>query len=264
MMPRVLTIAGSDSGGGAGIQADLKTITALGGFGMCAVTALTAQNTRGVLAIHRVPARFVAQQIDAVADDLGIDAAKTGMLASRAIVEVVADRVGHHGIAPLVVDPVMVAKSGAPLLAPDARAVLRGLLLPLTTVVTPNLAEAAEMCGRRVGTISQMREAARRIRDLGPLWVLVKGGHLKGEPVDVLFDGTDFLEVMRPRIRTSSTHGAGCTYSAAIATGLARGMAVPEAVQWARDALHKAMQSARRLGHGRGPLNHGAMFGMGL
>ena len=194
----VLTIAGSDSGGGAGIQADLKTIAALGGYGMSAVTALTAQNTVGVRAVHHVGVDFVAAQIDAVAEDIRIDAAKTGMLGERAIVEVVADRVAHHGIRPLVVDPVMVAASGDALLESGGAAALGDLLLPLAEVVTPNLAEAAELAGVPVASRADMREAARRIHAVGPRWVLVKGGHLPGEPADLLFDGSDFQEIVRP------------------------------------------------------------------
>lgn len=261
MIPRVLTIAGSDSGGGAGIQADLKTITALGGFGMSAVTALTAQNTVGVRGISEVAPEFVALQIDAVAEDIGIDAAKTGMLASRAIIEAVAERIRHHGIRPLVVDPVMVAKSGDALLAADARAVMRDLMLPLATVVTPNMAEAAELTGRAVGDLGEMKEAARSVCGLGAQWALVKGGHLDAGPVDVLFDGEGLYEIARPRIHTRNTHGTGCTYSAAIATGLAHGMSVPDAVEWARDALQAGLIGALSLGQGAGPLDHGALFG---
>jgi len=260
MIVRVLTIAGSDSGGGAGIQADLKTITALGAFGASAVTALTAQNTLGVRGVHEVPPQFVAAQIDAVMEDIGADAAKTGMLSSRPIIEVVADRVRHHAIRPLVVDPVMVAKSGAPLLAVDARQTLKSALLPLAKVVTPNLPEAVEIAGIAAGGEADVRELARRVHECGPEWVLVKGGHREGEPVDVLFDGTDFLEVVRPRVRTRNTHGTGCTYAAAIATGLARGMAVPQAVEWARSALQKALEASLDLGGGVGPLGHAAMF----
>ncbi len=260
MVPRVLTIAGSDSGGGAGIQADLKTITALGGFGMSAITALTAQNTVAVHGILEVSPQFVAAQIDAVAEDIGVDAAKTGMLANRAIIEVVADRVQHHRITPLVVDPVMAAKSGHPLLAPDARAALRDLLLPRATIVTPNLAEASELACMEVEDLGAMKEAAARLLEFGPRWVLVKGGHLKGEPVDVLFDGKEFHEVVRPRVQTDNSHGTGCTYAAAIATGLALGKSVPAAVEWARDALQAALQGALPLGRGRGPLDHRAMF----
>ncbi len=262
-LPIVLTIAGSDSGGGAGIQADLKTITVLGAYGASALTALTAQNTTGVRGVMEVPPEFVAAQIDAVMEDIGADAAKTGMLGGRAVVEVVADRVRHHAIGPLVVDPVMVAKSGDELLASDAVDALRRLLLPLATVVTPNLPEAAVLTGISVETPDDMREAARRIHALGPQYVLVKGGHLEGEPTDLLFDGNAFHVVTRPRVNTPNTHGTGCTYSAAIATGLARGMAVEPAVEWARDALQAALEGSLALGRGCGPLGHGSMKGNG-
>jgi hydroxymethylpyrimidine/phosphomethylpyrimidine kinase len=253
MIPKVLTIAGSDSGGGAGIQADLKTITALGAFGSSAITALTAQNTAGVRGILGVPPEFVGQQIDAIMEDIGADAAKTGMLARRPVIEVVVDRVRRHGIRPLVVDPVMVAQSGHSLLEDDAQAAMRDLVLPL----------AAALAGMEVGDPAAMREAARRIRDLGPEWVLVKGGHLAGEPLDLLWDGRDLYEVRRPRIDTRNTHGTGCTYSAAIATGLAFGLPVPAAVEMARDALQAGLAASLSLGAGSGPLNHGRMFGMG-
>lgn len=259
-IPTVLTIAGSDSGGGAGIQADLKTITALGAFGTSALTALTAQNTRGVRDVMDVPPEFVAAQIDAVMEDIGADAAKTGMLGRAEVVRAVAGRVRHHRIAPLVVDPVMVAKSGDSLLDPDAIDVLREELLPLATVLTPNLAEAGRLAGGAVETADEMREAARELRQAGPEWVLVKGGHLEGEPVDVLYGGRQFREVARRRVATKNTHGTGCTYSAAIATGLARGMAVPEAIEWARDALQRALEGSLEIGGGCGPLGHGAMY----
>ena len=260
MIPRILTIAGSDSGGGAGIQADLKTVTALGGFGMSAITALTAQNTCGVRRVIQVEAHFVAEQIEAVVEDIGVDAAKTGMLAGRAIVQAVADCIRRLGVGPLVVDPVMVAQGGAPLLAPDAEGALRDLMLPLADVVTPNLSEAQRLTGVEIGDGRGMREAARRLHALGARWALVKGGHLAGEPVDVLFDGRDWREVRRPRVPTSNAHGTGCTYSAAIATGLGRGMGVPAAVEWARDAVQAGLVHSLSIGKGSGPLGHGALF----
>jgi hydroxymethylpyrimidine/phosphomethylpyrimidine kinase len=263
MIPRVLTIAGSDSGGGAGIQADLKTITALGGFATSVLTALTAQNTTGVRGISDVAPEFVSLQIDAVMEDIGADAAKTGMLARRPVIEAVADGIRRHGIGPLVVDPVMVAQSGDPLLQEDAQAAVREVMLPLATVATPNLAEAAVLAGMEVADPAAMREAARRIHGLGPEWVLLKGGHLEGEPLDLLWNGRDLYEVRRPRIETRNTHGTGCTYSAAIATGLAFGLAVPEAVELARDALQTGLEASLSVGRGSGPLNHGRMFGMG-
>ena len=258
--PRILAIAGSDSGGGAGIQADLKTITALGGFGMCAITAVTAQNTIAVSAVHQLPPHFVARQIDAVAEDIGIDAAKIGMLGSAAIVQVVAGRVRHHRIKRLVVDPVMIAESGARLLQQDAEETLRKKMLPLALLVTPNMYEAAALTGIEVETPDDMREAARRIADMGPRWVLVKGGHLSGDPVDLLFDGTEFIELARPRVPTRNTHGTGCTYASAIATFLGHGCSVPDATARGRDAVQAALEHSLRLGHGRGPLDHRVMF----
>ncbi|MGD9261013.1 MAG: bifunctional hydroxymethylpyrimidine kinase/phosphomethylpyrimidine kinase, partial [Desulfobacterales bacterium] len=191
-MKRILTVAGSDSGGGAGIQADLKVITILGGYGMSVITALTAQNTIGVKGVHAVPQEFIAQQLEAVLSDIGADAAKTGMLATPVIVEVVANGIEKYDIQPLVVDPVMVAKSGDSLLSEDARQTLKNSLLPLATVVTPNLPEAEVLCDCRVRNLDQMQEAARRIHQLGPRYVVIKGGHLKERPVDLLFDGKDF------------------------------------------------------------------------
>jgi len=264
MPPRILAIAGSDSGGGAGIQADLKTITALGGFGMTAITAVTAQNTLGVTGIHELPPRFVAEQIDAVVEDIGVDAAKTGMLGSAPIVYIVAERILRHGIKRLVVDPVMVAKSGARLLAPEAEAELRDRLLPLALVVTPNLAEAAALAGCEVATLEGMREAGRRIADTGAQWVLIKGGHLSGDPVDLLFDGAEFIKLARPRVLTQNTHGTGCTYASAIATFLGHGCSVPDAVTRARDAVQVALEHSLSIGRGHGPLDHSAMFGLAM
>lgn len=258
--PRILTIAGSDSGGGAGIQADLKTITALGGFGMSAITALTAQNTREVRGIHEVPASFVATQIDAVVEDIGVDVAKTGMLANASIIESVADRLKAHGIERLILDPVMVSKSGAALLKPEACSALVDSLLPLALVVTPNLPEAAKLADMDVQDADAMRDAAKRIHDIGPQWVLVKGGHLAGDATDLLFDGSDFTEITRPRIETKNSHGTGCTFASAIATMIGRGLDVPEAIESARDALQRALQEALPLGGGHGPVNHSAMF----
>jgi hydroxymethylpyrimidine/phosphomethylpyrimidine kinase len=254
--PRILTIAGSDSGGGAGIQADVKTITALGGYAMTAVTAVTAQDTTGVHGVHPVPAEFVALQIDVVVGDIGVDAVKTGMLGGADVVEVVADRMQRHGIERLVVDPVMAAKGGAKLLAPGAESALREKLLPLALVVTPNLSEAAALARIEVRTVDDMREAARCICALGARWALVKGGHLDGDPVDVLSDGREFIELARPRVDTRHTHGTGCTFSAAIATFLGRGDGVPEAVAAARDAVQRAIEHGLPLGKGRGPVGN--------
>lgn len=254
-IPRALTIAGSDSGGGAGIQADLKTFSALGVFGMTAVTALTAQNTTGVFGIVEVPPEFVALQIDVVVRDIGVDAAKTGMLSSAPIVEVVAQKVQEHGIRNLVVDPVMIAKSGAPLLKPDAVQAVKDKLLPLAMVVTPNLHEVNALCGFAVRDAAQMEEAARAVHALGPRYVVVKGGHLEGNPCDILFDGTSFIRFTAERIETQNTHGTGCIFASAIAAGLAKGMDVPSAVESARGFITAAIKGALPLGSGHGPAN---------
>jgi hydroxymethylpyrimidine/phosphomethylpyrimidine kinase len=253
---RVLTIAGSDSGGGAGIQADLKTITVLGGFGMSVVTALTAQNTLGVHSIHEVPPEFVAAQFDAVATDIGVDAAKTGMITSSEIIRVVAGKIRQYGIEKLVVDPAMVAKGGMALIHKEAKRTFITELIPLAFVLTPNIPEAEVLSGIRIGTISDMREAAQIIRDLGARYVVVKGGHLRGDPVDLLYDGREFREFVSPRIATADTHGTGCTYSAAIATGLAFGRDVARAVAEAKRYITEAIRHAWRLGGGHGPTNH--------
>jgi len=255
--PRALTIAGSDSGGGAGIQADLKTFAAFGVYGASAITAITAQNTVGVRAIHEVPADVVAAQIDAVLEDIGADAAKTGMLFSVEIVEAVADRLRAHAFAPLVVDPVMVAKSGDALLLPEAVQAMLRLILPLATVVTPNAPEAAVLSGVEVRDTESAREAARRIFDLGPALVIVKGGHLDGETSDdLMFDGRSFEVLSGKRIDTPHTHGTGCTFSAAIAACLARGLEPAASAREARAFLQGAIEHAEPLGAGHGPVNH--------
>jgi hydroxymethylpyrimidine/phosphomethylpyrimidine kinase len=253
----VLIIAGSDSSAGAGIQADLKTCAALGVYGTTAITALTAQNTLGVTAIHEAPPEFVAAQIDAVVADIRPDAVKTGMLANAGIVEVVAAKIKEHKLPSVVVDPVMVAKSGDRLLRPDAVHALREQLLPLAEVLTPNIPEAEDLLGRSVGTVEEMRDAARDIRALGPRHVVIKGGHREGDTAtDVLFDGRDFHEFSSPRIETTSRHGTGCTLASAIAAYLARGETVEEAVQHAKEYLTEALRSAEPIGHGQGPVNH--------
>ena len=255
--PRALTIAGSDSGGGAGIQADLKTFCAFGIYGASAITAITAQNTLGVRAIHEVPAEVVIAQIDAVLADIGADAVKTGMLFSSRIIEAVADRLRAFGVTRLVVDPVMVAKGGDRLLREDAIAALRELLLPLAVVITPNAPEASVLAGITVAGERTAREAARRIHALGPRLVIVKGGHLGGErSEDVAFDGTAFAMLSGPRIDTPHTHGTGCTVSAAIAAGLARGQSPLDAARAAKAFLQGAIEHAEPLGAGQGPVNH--------
>ena len=252
-MRRALTIAGSDSGGGAGIQADLKTFAALGVFGTSAITSVTAQNTIGVQGIHDLPPDFVGRQIDSILQDIAIDAAKTGMLSSAAIIEVVADRVRAYKIERLVVDPVMVAKSGAPLLQPDAVRALIERLLPLALVVTPNVPEAEALSGLAISGLDGMRQAARQVYGLGPKYVVVKGGHLRARAVDLLFDGSAFTELDAERIDTPHTHGTGCVFSAAIAAEVAKGRPVPEAVGAAKRFVTAAIRHGFRLGKGYGP-----------
>lgn len=252
-----LTIAGSDSGGGAGIQADLKTFQALGVYGTSAVTAITAQNTLGVWAVAEVPVEVIGAQIDAVAEDLGVDGAKTGMLSSAEIIRVVADRVRHWGFQDvLVVDPVMVAKSGDRLLREDAVQALREELLPLAAVVTPNLPEAEVLLGRSLESDDEIRQAAREIVALGPRSVVMKGGHRSGDPVDVFFDGRDFQVFRARRVDTPNTHGTGCTFSAAIAAFLAGGASTGEAVARAKRYLATAIEQAAPMGNGHGPVAH--------
>jgi hydroxymethylpyrimidine/phosphomethylpyrimidine kinase len=253
---RVLTIAGSDSGGGAGIQADLKTITVLGGFGMSVITALTAQNTLGVQGVYEVPEDFVEKQFDSVATDIGIDAAKTGMLANSKIIRVVSKKLRQYGINKLVVDPVMVAKGGAPLIVNEAKKSLIEELLPLALIITPNIPEAEELTKIKVSSIDDMKKSAEIICGLGAKNVVVKGGHLAGNPVDILYDGKDFHEFNSERIDTKNTHGTGCTFSAAIATKLAEGKSVFEAVKTAKEYTTTAIRFSLNIGSGHGPTNH--------
>jgi hydroxymethylpyrimidine/phosphomethylpyrimidine kinase len=257
-MKRILTIAGSDSGGGAGIQADLKVITLLGGYGMSVVTALTAQNTRGVWAIHEVPPSFVEKQIDVVLSDIGADVVKTGMLANREIVEVVAQKIKQYRMRKVVVDPVMVAKGGASLLRNEAEEALIRRMIPLALVVTPNLYEASVLTGRRVRSLAEMKKAARQIHRMGAKNVVVKGGHLKSDATDLFFDGRTYEEMRGPRIETKNTHGTGCTFASATATFLARGLSVPEAVRKAKTFVTMAIRSGLSLGKGTGPTNPSA------
>jgi hydroxymethylpyrimidine/phosphomethylpyrimidine kinase len=254
-IPRVLIVAGSDSSGGAGIQADLKTVSALGAYGMTAVTALTAQNTLGVFEIVSMEARFVARQMEVCFDDIGCDAVKTGMLANAAIVGMVAQTLSEHRHCPLVVDPVMIAKSGSPLLDPGALEALKRTLLPLATVVTPNLDEAGALLGRDVRTLGQMRDAARAIREFGPENVVIKGGHLEGSATDVLFDGQTFFEYRAERARTANSHGTGCIFASAVAVGLAKGKTIQESVTSAKEFVTLAISGGLPLGGGQGPAN---------
>jgi hydroxymethylpyrimidine/phosphomethylpyrimidine kinase len=257
-----LTIAGSDSGGGAGIQADLKTFHAFGVFGTSAITAITAQNTVGVRSIQKIEPDVVADQIRAVADDLKPAAAKTGMLADAPIIEAVASTIRETGLGQLVVDPVMVAKSGDRLLEQDAVNALATQLLPLSEVLTPNLPEAAILAGRRVETPDDMRAAAEVLAQRGARSVLVKGGHLSGDVlIDLFFDGVDWHEWQETRQETRHTHGTGCTLSAAICAGLALGWPRVEAVEKARLYTQRAIATAPELGKGHGPLNHWVAVG---
>lgn len=255
---RVLIAAGSDSGGGAGIQADIKAVTALGAYAMTAITALTAQNTNGVEGVVGVEPAFIAQQMRLVLDDIGADAVKTGMLHNVAVIEAVADvlRETAKGI-PLVLDPVMYAKGGHALLEPDAVSSLKTRLLPLAAVVTPNVPEAEAIAGIGIKTVEDMRAAARAIIDLGPRAVLLKGGHMEdGDVTDILVDGDTVEEMTHPRIDTRHTHGTGCTLASAIAAGLAQGMELAAAVRRARAYVLIAIKTAPGFGHGHGPLNH--------
>ncbi|MEA2510141.1 MAG: hydroxymethylpyrimidine/phosphomethylpyrimidine kinase [Actinomycetota bacterium] len=258
-LPRALTIAGSDSGGGAGIQADLKVFLALGCHGMSAVTALTAQNTVEVSDIYLAPPSFVSAQIDAVAGDIGVDAAKTGMLASAPIVEAVASALSAHGIDRLVVDPVFVSKHRDRLLAEDAIGALKESLFPQALVITPNLYETSALLGGGdISSVEEMKEAAVALGTLGPRAVLVKGGHLPGElAVDVFWDGRVCIELAGVRFDTKDTHGTGCALSAAIAAFLAHGDSLPDAVRRSKHFVSGAIRNNIRLGRGFGPVNPG-------
>ncbi len=256
-MKKVLTVAGSDSGGGAGIQADLKTFAALRVYGTSAITAVTAQNTSRVTGVYALPAEFVARQVEAVVEDIGVDALKTGMLANSDIIRAVAGVVRKYGLGPLVVDPVMVAQSGDVLMEKEAIAALREELLPLATIVSPNLDEAAILTGREVKTLEDMKAAARTIFTFGPDWVLIKGGHMEGSTVtDLLYDGSGYSYFSSPRLVVVNTHGSGCTYAAAIAAMLTRKPSVPEAVREARQYLLEALAEGLHIGKGSGPLHH--------
>jgi len=256
-MRTAMTIAGSDSGGGAGVQADLKTFAAHGVYGTSAFTALTAQNTRGVAGVWAVSPEFVTLQIETIAGDLGCDAVKTGMLADAGIVEAVAAAIASLDLPNLVVDPVMVAKSGDHLLAAEAVEALRHSLLPRARVVTPNIPEAAVLAGMPIHSLADAREAARRIHAFGPEVVIVKGGHLEGpEVVDLVYDGTRLVELAGPRVAGRHTHGTGCTFAATITALLALGAPVEEAAQGAKAFVTGAMRAGVPLGEGHRPLDH--------
>jgi hydroxymethylpyrimidine/phosphomethylpyrimidine kinase len=255
-LPVALTIAGSDSGGGAGIQADLKTFAALGVHGTSALTAITAQNTLGVTDILELPPSLVTAQIEAVMSDIGVQAAKTGMLSSAEIIDVVVGAIRRFNIRNLVVDPVMVAKGGARLLRDDAVDALRRRLLPLAAVVTPNLPEAEVLLGRPIRTIDERRQAARDLVALGARAAVVKGGHTDDDQaIDHYFDGADLVDLQSPRIATTNTHGSGCVFSAAIAADLAKGSDSLAAVHLAKEFITRAIERSLEVGRGHGPVN---------
>jgi hydroxymethylpyrimidine/phosphomethylpyrimidine kinase len=252
-----MTIAGSDSGGGAGIQADLKTFQAFNVFGVCAVTSITSQNTMGVRSIQDIESEIVADQIDMIMEDMGCGAAKTGMVSSSEIIRVIADRVRKHHIDKLVVDPVMISESGARLLKQDAEKELIGRLLPLAFLVTPNAEEAGIMAGMKVDSLDDAREAASRIAGMGARNVLLKGGHLKGRwATDILLGGGEFSLFESERIESGNTHGTGCTLSSAITASLAGGRGLYLSVKIAKDYIGRAIKDAPGIGKGHGPLYH--------
>ncbi|WP_078381597.1 bifunctional hydroxymethylpyrimidine kinase/phosphomethylpyrimidine kinase [Sutcliffiella halmapala] len=265
MVYKALTIAGSDSGGGAGIQADLKTFQELDVFGMSAITAITAQNTLGVQGVYPVPLEAVIEQMASIQADLQPDALKTGMLFSSELIEAVALNVKNYQWGNLVVDPVMIAKGGAKLLQEEAIRSLRESLIPLATVITPNIPEAEVLTERTIDTIDQRKQAARMLHKLGATYVVIKGGHGKEEElVDLLFDGESFLELTSKRIPTKNTHGTGCTFAAAITAQLAKGHSVESAVRVAKQFIHAAIEADLKIGSGHGPTNHWAYKKAGM
>ena len=255
-MHKILTIAGSDSGGGSGIQADLKTIQSLGGYGMSVVTALTAQNTLGIKSILPVDPDFVALQMDAVLEDIGADCIKIGMLANAGIVRVVAEKIAKHRIEKVVIDPVMSSTDGNILLDERGREALVRELFPLGYVVTPNIPESEILTKKKIGGVPDMKKAARRIRKMGPKNVLIKGGHLEEAPVDILHDGYEDYEFYSQRAVTRHTHGTGCTLASALATFLAQGLPLMESIDKAKRYLYRALRFSLPLGRGIGPANH--------
>ena len=255
-MKKALTIAGSDSGGGAGIQADLKTFAAHGVFGMSVITAITAQNTLGVLAVQDISREIIAKQIEAIFEDMGADAVKIGMVSQPETIRTIAASLRKYAPPLVVVDPVMVSKSGYHLLQPEAEAVLVQELLPLATIVTPNIPEAEAILHRKIESLHDMEAAARDIQALGPKNVLLKGGHRTEDATDVLYDGQRVIRLEAARVPTKNTHGTGCTLSSAIAANLARGMSVPEAVKAAKRYITVVIEHALPIGKGVGPTHH--------
>ncbi len=254
---RVMTIAGSDSGGGAGIQADLKTFGAMGVFGTCAITTITAQNTLGVDDVLEMPIPLIEAQIDAIMSDIGADVVKTGMLSSAEIIHAVAARLSFHNLTLAVIDPVMVASTGAPLLREDAVGAMRDVLTPMAAVLTPNTREAGTLTGMDVNTVDDAKAAAKTlVEEFGARSAVVKGGHIEGPATDVLYDGSDFISFTSERIDTRNTHGTGCTLASAIAAGLAEGLDVPTSIGQAKEYVTAAMRASYPVGQGHGPLNH--------
>nr|WP_193760837.1 bifunctional hydroxymethylpyrimidine kinase/phosphomethylpyrimidine kinase [Fictibacillus macauensis] len=260
MTGKALTIAGSDSGGGAGIQADLKTFQELGAYGMSVITAITSQNTLGVKDIHPIPVEHVSSQLEAIEEDLRPEAIKTGMLFSVEIIEVVANHIARYGWEKVVVDPVMIAKGGADLLKKEAVQALKKHLLPLATIITPNIPEAQELTGKEIVSRTDREEAAKYLHSLGAKGVVIKGGHLEGieEPVDLYYDGSSMHEFKGKRIETKQTHGTGCTFAAAITAQLALGRSPFEAVETAKAFIQAAISHPLNIGNGHGPTNHWA------
>ncbi len=255
-MKKVLTIAGSDSSGGAGIQADLKAFSAHGVFGMSVITAVTAQNTQGVFAVQDIDVDIITKQIEAIFDDISVDGVKIGMVSRSETIRAIADGLVRYKAQNIIVDPVMISKSGYYLLQKDAVQALVSCLLPLATVLTPNIPEAEEISGMQIQSLKDMEEAARIIHALGPRYILLKGGHRETDATDILFDGSHFEHFATPRINTHNTHGTGCTLSAAIAANLARGCSVQEAVSRAKEYIHTAIEHSFSIGKGVGPVHH--------
>jgi hydroxymethylpyrimidine/phosphomethylpyrimidine kinase len=256
---KALTIAGSDSGGGAGIQADLKTFQELGAYGMSVITAVTAQNTLGVHGVYPVSIEGIVKQIDAIGEDLGTDALKTGMLFSSEVIEAVSERIHHYGWQNVVVDPVMIAKGGAKLLQDEAVRAMKEKLIPLTAVITPNIPEAEVLTDMKIQSLDDRREASRILVEMGAKSVVIKGGHAQdGEVTDLFYDGTGFEELVSPRIDTPHTHGTGCTFSAAITAQLANGLSMKDAVVTAKEFIRAAIEDELGIGGGHGPTNHWA------
>lgn len=255
-MKTALTIAGSDSGGGAGIQADIKSFAANGVFGMSVITAITAQNTKEVRAVQNIDEVIIKDQIEAVFDDLPVDAVKIGMLSTASIIEAVASALKGYDLPPIVVDPVMVSKGGADLLQKEAVSALKEFILPLATLITPNIPEAEILVGSKIESEQDMEDACRKLAEYGSAAVLLKGGHLSGDPNDLLFDGTVFHWLKGKRHHTKNTHGTGCTLSSAIAANLAKGHEMPEAVSLAKQYITTAIENSLNIGGGHGPTNH--------